>query len=271
MLKTRIFTAIVLIPTVLALLYFLSPPAFCAFLSVIALYGAWEWTRLMGVVRLAYRVLYVIIMLLVLFNSLFIPTNFILYVGFIWWLVALLLVYRYPNASAWWAKSVLVRGLMGIVTIVPCWASFNYIRNQEDGFYAIVFLLFLICGADSVAYFVGKAYGKHKLAPLVSPGKSVEGVLGALMFAAVVAMFSLWLTRAPMNTWGFAVALCVVTVAFSVVGDLFESMLKRNVNLKDSGQLLPGHGGLLDRMDSLMAGVPMFAFGATAWATFLRY
>lgn len=263
MLKQRVITALILIPLVIALIYYLPPPAFCILTGLITLAAAWEWTNLMEVTHLGGRFLYIVIMGWILFGMLFVPTGFVFLVSFALWLVATVMVAFYPRGSAWWAKSLVWRGVMGVFVLVPCWAALNYIRNQENGFYALLFLFVLIWGADIGAYFVGRKWGKHKLAPTVSPGKSVEGFFAALGSAIIIALLAAWFTSISIQIWPWCVLIALVTVAFSVIGDLFESMLKRQAGLKDSGKLLPGHGGLLDRIDSLTAAAPVFVF--VAW------
>jgi len=217
----------------------------------------------MEVKNIGMRLLYIFIMGWILFAMLFIPTGFVFLVAFVLWVAATMMVAFYPRGSQWWAKSVFWRGVMGIFVLVPCWAALNYIRNQESGFYALLFLFALIWGADIGAYFAGKKWGKHKLAPLVSPGKSVEGFAAAMLVTFIIAILAAWWTALPVRVWPGCILIALVTVAFSVIGDLFESMLKRQAGLKDSGKLLPGHGGLLDRIDSLTAAAPIFVF--TAW------
>jgi phosphatidate cytidylyltransferase len=151
---------------------------------------------------------------------------------------------------------------------VPCWVAINYIFIQHEGRLALLFLFILIWGADSAAYFVGKKWGKHKLAPQVSPGKSIEGMMGALVFTILLAIITQLLCRIPLERWHWGILLSLLTVIFSIVGDLFESMLKRNAGIKDSGNILPGHGGLLDRIDSLTAAAPVFAFGSWVIGTY---
>jgi phosphatidate cytidylyltransferase len=148
--------------------------------------------------------------------------------------------------------------LMGFLVLIPCWAALNYLRSLHDGIYTLLFLFALIWGADSAAYFVGRKWGKHKLAPQVSPGKSWQGLCGALVCALFIAAIAGWLSETPIQLWWRGAVIAVVTVLFSVMGDLFESMIKRQAGVKDSGQLLPGHGGLLDRIDSLTAAAPIF-------------
>jgi phosphatidate cytidylyltransferase len=137
----------------------------------------------------------------------------------------------------------------------------NYLRNSPHGIAILLVLFALIWGADSGAYFVGKKWGKHKLLPQVSPGKTWEGLSGALGVTVIITFFSLFIFKVPYIRWPVALCLALITVLFSIVGDLFESMLKRRVGLKDSGHSLPGHGGILDRIDSLTAAAPIFASG----------
>lgn len=224
--------------------------------------AAWEWTGLMELKKPLSRIHYLIITSLVFFSVLFVPVVALFYVAAVWWLLAILLIACYPRGASCWKQSTVVRGIMGLLVLTPCWAAFNYIRSQGDGIYALLYLLILIWGADSTAYFVGKKWGRHKLIPNVSPGKSIEGVLGALIFALIAVVVTLWLADIPPLLWKWGFVLSFITVFFSIVGDLLESMLKRQANLKDSGHLLPGHGGILDRIDSLTAAAPIFALGA---------
>lgn len=268
MLRKRIITAAILIPITLVVLFYLPPAAFLFLTAFITLGGAWEWSHLMGLQTLAGRWLYLFFTTFTMFGALFVPAQFILFAAFIWWLLAVVFVAAYPRFSGCWGQAFFWRGLMGQLVLLPCWASINYVRNQEDGIYALFFLFLLVWGADSAAYFAGRKWGKTKLAPQVSPGKSIEGLLGALVTTVVIAMAGLWISGTPLRLWWWGIALSLVTVLFSVLGDLFESMLKRQAGVKDSGAMLPGHGGLLDRIDSLTAAAPIFAFGAWCLAMY---
>jgi phosphatidate cytidylyltransferase len=270
MLKLRIITALILIPIVVALAVYSSPEAFFIFTALVALAGAWEWSRLMEVKSGAGRILYLLLMSLLFFNSIYLPLHTILIIGGVWWVTALLLVGIYPRLSGVWGRGVIWRGLMGIMVLLPCWRAINYIRNQQDGLYALLFLFILIWGADTTAYFVGKKWGRQPLAVQVSPGKTVQGVVGALVFTVVITAVVMWLCQTPRVILPWGMALSLLTVIFSIVGDLFESALKRRAGLKDSGKLLPGHGGLLDRIDSLTAAAPVFALGALLLGMYLR-
>lgn len=258
----RILTALVLIPIFVLLLFFLSPMAFFVLTGIIIVYAAWEWALLMGVKKIKYRLIYpAIIFLLLIYsvNHFYMPG--VLAVTFAWWLLALLLICFYPRLSSIWGKSIIIRGFMGVMVLIPSWMAINFIRNIYDiGIYVLLFLFVLIWGADSGAYFVGKWCGKTKLAPHVSPGKTWQGLWGAFVVGLVITITVLYFIKVPYKNWLPACVIATITVLFSVVGDLFESMLKRNEGLKDSGQLLPGHGGILDRIDSLTAAAPVFLF-----------
>ena len=156
---------------------------------------------------------------------------------------------------------VLVRGIMGILVLMPCWLALNFIRVLPSGEMILLALFVLIWGADTGAYFAGKKWGKHKIIPQVSPGKSWEGLAGALLTTVLLVFCLLTALKFPPADIWVLLLLSLVTVLFSVLGDLFESMLKRKVDLKDSGTILPGHGGILDRIDSLTAAAPIFALG----------
>lgn len=262
MLKQRIITALILIPLFLAVLFYAPPREFLLFTGLVTLAAAWEWSRLAGIKRKAGRLLYLLLIFILGFNAIFVPIHYILIVGGIWWLLAFALILLYPRLSRRWSRGVIWRSLMGIFVLIPCWVAINYIRNQEDGIYALLFLFVLIWGADSAAYFVGKKWGRVPLARQVSPGKTVQGAIGAFTFTFIITVITLWLCHTPYVIWPWGVVLSMLTVVFSIVGDLFESALKRQAGVKDSGNLLPGHGGVMDRIDSLTAAAPVFALGA---------
>ncbi|HLB41388.1 MAG TPA: phosphatidate cytidylyltransferase [Gammaproteobacteria bacterium] len=260
MLTQRIFTAAILIPIFLFLLFYLSPTQFLFFTALITLIGAWEWTRLMAIKKLFWRYAYVGLLAYILFSMLFVFAPSVFFIAVIGWLLAMILVLCYP-ASDWMSRNTVCSGFMGMFVLVPCWMAINFIRHYPQGIYILLSLFVLIWGADSIAYFVGKTWGKTKLAPQVSPGKTLQGCGGALGFSIIWAFVILYLEQTLWHQWLSVISFALITVVFSIVGDLFESMFKRQVGLKDSGQLLPGHGGLLDRIDSLTAAAPVFALG----------
>lgn len=262
MLKQRVITGIILIALTIGALFFTSPAVFSLILAAVTVAAGWEWTNLMGVKSYPWRYLYLVILLGFLFNSLFMPFPFVMSIAVLWWLFAAVLVMCYPRGCAWFARSAGLRGVMGILVLVPCWRAVCFIRSMNDGISVLLFLFVLIWGADTAAYFAGKRFGTIKLAPEVSPGKSIQGVIAAMLFGVIVTFAILKISDVPHDEWFAMLLLGIATVLFSVLGDLFESLLKRQANLKDSGKLLPGHGGLLDRIDSLTAAAPVFALGA---------
>ena len=266
MLKQRLLTAIILIPLFIALLLKLPPVGFNRLLIAFVLIGAWEWSNFMGIKTIFARCLYPLFMLVVLmlFPLIAIYMPQILMATVVFWLLALLLVLVYPKGSGVWGNSIVLRGLMGVMVLLPTFDALQFLHNTEifgvgRGPYVLLILFILIWGADSGAYFAGKAFGKNKLAPRVSPGKTWQGLAGALFLTVLIAPLLLFFF--PVAAWWLIEILALITVLFSVLGDLFESMLKRNVNIKDSGKLFPGHGGLMDRIDSLTAASPLFALG----------
>ena len=195
MLKERIITAIILIPIFLVLLFYLSEIAFLIVTGLVALWGAWEWSCLMQLTKKSARLTYVIFMAIIFYGALFVPSIFILIFAFLFWILATVLIVLYPRGREWWGSGFIWRGIMGIIVLMPCWAAINTIRDQRGGIYGLLFLFLLIWGADSAAYFVGKKWGKTKLAAEVSPGKSVQGVIGALIFTIVISTFILWILK----------------------------------------------------------------------------
>ena len=182
----------------------------------------------------------------------------------VWGIVALLLVLSYPASAAFWRHSKVLRLIFGILTIVPFfWGmlalrAWHYTDNHYSGALWLLYVMILVWGADSGAYMFGKMFGKHKLAPKVSPGKTWQGFFGGLLTAAVISWaYGVW---AHLDVTPTVLLVCSVVAALaSVLGDLTESMFKREAGIKDSGHLIPGHGGILDRIDSLTAAVPVFA------------
>lgn len=259
MLRQRIITAAWLAPLMLAGLFGLSGDAFACFTAAIVLLGGWEWTNLAGIVGRARRLALVAALALVmalLWGSGGIQATWPLWLGMVGWGSNLYWVTRYPDRTSQWSSSPR-RLAMGLWVLVPAWVGLNVLR--EIGGIWLLFVLLLVWSADIGAYFAGRALGRQKLAPRVSPGKSWEGVLGgmaATLLLALVFAFGQGLVAVD------AVLLVLTTLAvtlISVLGDLLESMLKRHRGIKDSSGLLPGHGGVLDRIDSLTAALPLFA------------
>ncbi|GAB2780663.1 phosphatidate cytidylyltransferase [Halomonas shantousis] len=257
MLKQRIITALVLAPLALAGLFGLIEAPFAVFTGVVLLFGAWEWANLAGFAQRLARLGYVLFCMLLMWmawRSGAVQQAWPLWLGVLGWLANLYWVVAYPDRQQQW-NGRFPRLLIGLWVLLPCWVGF--IQLRQDGIAWLLFVLMLVWVADIGAYFAGRAFGKRKLAPRVSPGKSWAGVVGGLCGAEVLALiFAAW------QGLGQLLLLLVITALvalISVLGDLLESMLKRFRGLKDSSRLLPGHGGVLDRIDSLTAAIPLFA------------
>ncbi|MET1076602.1 MAG: phosphatidate cytidylyltransferase [Pseudomonas sp.] len=260
MLKQRIITALVLLPLALCGFFLLDGGWFALFIGAVVSLGAWEWARLAGFDAQPARVGYaaVVALLLLLLYRLPVLAPALLVVAMLWWGVATALVLAYPGSSRYWGGGP-GKLLIGWLILLPAWQGLVLLKQWPLGNLLILAVMVLVWGADVGAYFSGKAFGKRKLAPRVSPGKSWEGAIGGLLFCLVltlaVGLYRGW----SMSGLGLALLGAALVVAISVVGDLTESMFKRQSGIKDSSQLLPGHGGVLDRIDSLTAAVPVFA------------
>lgn len=275
MLKYRLITALILIPVVIGALFLLPPVGFAIVTLVVCMLAAWEWGQLAGFASRSQRIWLAILcgFLLVLMllslsayqHSAHLPQVSVpLWLSMGWWIAALMLVLTYPRSAVFWRDSRLLRIIFGILTIVPFfWGmvalrQYGYEQNHNIGAWWLLYVMLLVWGADSGAYMFGKLFGKHKLAPKVSPGKTWEGLIGGLLTSALIS----WLfgRYAPLDIIPEKLLICSVVAALaSVLGDLTESMFKREAGIKDSGHLIPGHGGILDRIDSLTAAVPVFA------------
>lgn len=275
MLKYRLLTALILIPLVIAALFLLPLLAFSLVALAVCTLAAWEWGQLAGFTSRSQRLWLAMLcgFLLALmmlsepaYNHQANPqyASGPLWLSLAWWLAALILVLFYPISAGIWRNSRPLSLVFGLLTIVPFfWGmlalrQLGYEDNPFTGAWWLLYVMLLVWSADSGAYMFGKLFGKHKLAPKVSPGKTWEGLIGGLMTSAVIS----WLfgRYAPLNIVPTTLLVCSVIAALaSVLGDLTESMFKREAGIKDSGHLIPGHGGILDRIDSLTAAVPVFA------------
>ncbi|MGG4608888.1 phosphatidate cytidylyltransferase [Providencia sp. Me31A] len=274
MLKYRLLTAIVLIPIVIAALFLLSPVNFGFVVIAVCALGAWEWAQFAGwhsqVKRIGLAVVFAAILLVIQFSipniTSFSNQPLVLYglwAGLVWWVVAIILVVTYP-ATASWGKSVVIRLLFGVLTIIPFYFGMMVLRTigyHSDTFFGawwLLYVMLLVWGADSGAYAFGRTIGRNKMAPKVSPGKTWEGLVGGLITAGIISwVFS---TYAPIPVMpDYLLVTSIIVVVVSVFGDLTESMFKRQSGIKDSSHLIPGHGGILDRIDSLTAAIPVFA------------
>lgn len=260
MLKQRIITALILLPVAILGFFWLEGAAFALFIGVVVTLGAWEWARLAGYAQPAWRVGYaaaVAVLLLLLYQlpGLAMP---VVFAGVFWWIAATGLVLTYPSSARYWGGPQGSLGI-GLLILVPAWQALLMLKGWPTGNWLILSVMVLVWVADIGAYFSGRRFGKNKLAPQVSPGKSWEGVFGGLAAALLVTLIATLSRGWPFPEILLALVGAALVVLISVVGDLSESMFKRKAGIKDSSQLLPGHGGVLDRIDSLTAAVPVFA------------
>ncbi len=258
MLKTRILAAAVMLPIAILWVWLAPFWVFAAVAAIVLLAGAWEWGYLAGLRKLLPRLVYLAGMLILM--------------ALCWWILRLPfpLLPLFGLFSAFWLFVLLTLGrtglwnsrtaflLQGVMVLVPAVFALLVLKRGNGGT-SLVFTSFaVVWSADIGAYFAGRAAGRHKLSPSISPGKTWEGFLGGVLLAAITgAIASLW---CPVSVF-LLVPLAVITAAVSVVGDLAESQLKRFAGAKDSGRLIPGHGGILDRTDSLCAALPVFVLG----------
>ncbi|MBL4606394.1 MAG: phosphatidate cytidylyltransferase [Pseudomonadales bacterium] len=261
MLKQRIITALILVPLVLGGIFYLPPEKFSYALIAVMLIAAWEWSNMIGVENPYGRLLYLLfcfgaIQAFALINQPWLYGLVVLaWCFFIFWVVS------YPRTVDRWARGLVFQGAVGLIVIVPTWGALSLIQAMDNGPWWLMFLMGIVWGADTGAYFVGRKFGRNKLAPNVSPGKSIEGVVGGLATTGLLGVFVWLIATLPGLSSSSLLVFVMVVTAVSVLGDLFESMMKRHRGIKDSGNILPGHGGILDRIDSLTAASPFFLFG----------
>jgi phosphatidate cytidylyltransferase len=260
-LRKRIVTAVVLAVILIAIVLLLPAVATLVLLTVLVLAGAWEWSAFLrapgAVVRTAYVALVALMMPVVwLVTETAAGRQVVLAAAVTWWMIALAWVAFAPQRVSSWAAA-----LAGLLALLPAWVALMRLRcDLEHGAQWMLFTLVLVFAADIGAFFAGRRFGRLRLAPTVSPGKTWEGVLGGAAAGALVAVAgSAWFS-VPLYTF---LPLCLAAVAFSIVGDLTESLLKRFAGLKDSGTLFPGHGGVMDRIDSVTGAAPVLLFGLT--------
>lgn len=259
MLKARILTALAMAVVLVTVLFAMPPLATLLLLSIVVLLGAWEWSAFIrgsgAVARGAFVVC--IALLLGLCWPLMGRAEWLeiaLRCAAAWWIIALLWLMLAPQRVAPWSAA-----LAGIAALVPTWLALGHLRlSGEQGAEWTLYALVLIVAADTGAFFFGHAFGRVKLAPRVSPGKTWEGVFGGMLLALGISVLGMHLFAVPAAVF---LPIGLAAAAFSIVGDLTESMLKRAAGVKDSGHLFPGHGGILDRVDSVAAGVPIFVLG----------
>lgn len=267
MTKTRVIAALIMAPAAICAILLLPTQWLVAAAALVFLTGLWEWLKLTGVDGLPRTVLLVLNLLLMVLlvwasagSTVLFQLAILVGVGF--WMAALLWLRFFNFGAQGEASARMLKLAAATLAIVPAWTALALIHASEPaGNRWLLTALAIVWAADSGAYFAGRAFGKHKLAPRVSPNKTVEGLLGGLVAGLLTACVFGWIAGVQLSGLGWLLLVATVTVLASVLGDLFESLLKRHAGAKDSGHLIPGHGGVLDRIDGVLAALPVFALG----------
>lgn len=260
MFKYRLLTSLVLIPLVLLAIYYGKVVFLSLIVYLFTLGCGLEWCKLVPIQTFMAKVAYMVLLFAMVYLFHLLPLSG-LCSGLIFWVLIFFAIYYYPLSQKWWGHPLIV-AVAGLI-VLPLFAnSMLAIFTLPKGRGLMVYLLSLVWAADIGAYLAGKQWGRHKLIPLVSPGKTYEGLMGAFLFTLFVAMIGLLWFKPSSTVWWLGMALLLTLI--SVLGDLFISMLKRRCHIKDTGSILPGHGGILDRLDSLIAASAFF-YAALYW------
>lgn len=265
MLTQRLVTASLLLLGILAAIWLLPPSWLYALFSLFGLLAAFEWTRLMGWTRWTWlNTSYVALsaaVLAILWPIRLVAWPWLSAIAIGWWMVAIWLILGYPKRIRC-RPSVIQLGLVGQLLWPPAVICLTHIRDQAAGEWKLIYVLTLVWAADSGAYFVGRKFGRHKLAPNLSPGKTAEGAAAGICLSVIWALaFGEFVFRPQVAQPGWLIAIGFAGAVMSIIGDLTMSLFKRLIGLKDTGTILPGHGGILDRVDGLLAAIPVVTVG----------
>jgi phosphatidate cytidylyltransferase len=255
-----------MVPLVIGGILLLPTPVLAAVMALIIAGGLWEWSRMVplhtGTARTAFLIIGLALAGLIWSMSPAAVITSLLLAAFLWWLWVLYWLAHFEITAQLSTRATALKLAGGYLVMLPAWTALIVLHERtEDGPLITLFLLVVVWLADSGAYFSGRRWGNRKLAPVVSPGKTWEGVYGAVATSGIFALVAgLLYSHSVLWTAGL-VLVSMVTVMFSVAGDLLESLMKRQCGIKDSGNIIPGHGGILDRIDSLTAAAPVFLLG----------
>lgn len=275
MFKQRVITAVALAAAFLALLLNLSALAFSLVISLLVVIAGWEWSNLMKLSSVLAKAGYLLFLSLSMAAASYWLGLFerfdqaraqqMFQVAVALWAIIFLWIQGYPSSAILWASRPIL-GLLGLLLLTFTWAAVASILHHESGQWLLLLAIAIIALADIGGYIAGNLLGKHKLAPIISPGKTWEGFAGGMSFQLLLIVGLM--TVLPDVVLSSLFILIIPVALYSVLGDLFESMLKRHSGVKDSSQLLPGHGGVLDRIDGIMAALPLFALLFTLTSPF---
>ena len=255
--KNRIITGFLLGLLVLLGIFLLNNTTFNIVVIVILLLAAWEWSHMANLKKIFSRILYVFITAILLMISIYFVFA-VLLISVVFWLLCCIIIYNYSSKYSS-IKTILPkwRYIMGFIVLVPFLTAINILHNSSEPL-LLIMVLITVSLADSAAYFIGKKYGKYYLALQISPTKTIEGLLAGIIVGGIAGVLNSLFIYATFTQHVLLIILNFIIILIALLGDLFESMIKRICNIKDSGKLLPGHGGILDRLDSLLASVPFF-------------
>jgi phosphatidate cytidylyltransferase len=275
MFKQRVITAVALAAAFLALLLNLSALAFSLVISLLVVIAGWEWSNLMKLSSVLAKAGYLLFLSLSMAAASYWLGLFerfdqaraqqMFQVAVALWAIIFLWIQGYPSSAILWSSRPIL-GLLGLLLLTFTWAAVASILHHESGQWLLLLAIAIIALADIGGYLAGNLLGKHKLAPIISPGKTWEGFAGGMFFQLLLIVGLV--TVLPDVVLSSLFILIIPVALYSVLGDLFESMLKRHSGVKDSSQLLPGHGGVLDRIDGIMAALPLFALLFTLTSPF---
>jgi len=268
MTRTRVIAALIMAPLAICAILLLPTQWLAALAAIVFLTGLWEWLKLSGVddslPRTVLLVLNLGLMVLLVWAS---GSSLVLFqlaslAGVAWWLLALLWLRFFQFGADHGSYARALKLAAGSLAIVPAWAALVLIHAEPPfGHRWLLTALAIVWAADSGAYFAGRHFGRHKLAPRISPNKTLEGLFGGMVAGLLAAAALGSLAGATLAQMPALLGVAAVTVLASVLGDLFESLLKRQAGAKDSGNVIPGHGGVLDRIDGVLAALPVFVLG----------
>jgi phosphatidate cytidylyltransferase len=267
--KQRVLTALLVTPLAIAMILLTPTVVLAPLIAILCVIALWEWTRLSGMRSRPWRGLLVGLAVASLFALWCWRGSWIWWsaigAGAIWWLFAIFWLRRFSFAAAATREHTTIKLVAGALAVLPAWTALMELHLPQPGLHSwALYSLVLVWSADTFAYVAGKRWGTTKLAPAISPGKTIAGVYGALAGSALIALIGGWFLHVRGVTLIALVALALISVALSIVGDLFESLIKRHASVKDSGTLFPGHGGVFDRLDGVFAALPIFALGKVA-------
>ena len=275
MFKQRVITAVALAAAFLAMLLNLSALAFSLVISLLVVIAGWEWSNLMKLSSAVGKAGYLLLLSLSMaaashWLGLFerfdqARAQQMFQVAAALWAIIFLWIQGYPSSAILWSSRPIL-GLLGLLLLTFTWAAVASILHHESGQWLLLLAIAIIALADIGGYLAGNLLGKHKLAPIISPGKTWEGFAGGMSFQLLLIVGLVIVL--PDVVLSSLFILIIPVALYSVLGDLFESMLKRHSGVKDSSQLLPGHGGVLDRIDGIMAALPLFALLFTLTSPF---